>query len=100
MAQVSFGLELDVYDFCSPELKASLDGPRAAFKAHQDLLLEMKKAVKNADGQVGAGKGIGALGGRQALVPGGWGIRVGWGTAGSDFQVFPSLRATLYRTDR
>jgi hypothetical protein len=41
--QVSFGMELDVYDFCAPELKSQLDGPRAALKEHQDRLIEDRK---------------------------------------------------------
>lgn len=41
--QVSFTHELDVYEFCSPELKQTLDGPRAAYKAHQDRLIQRKK---------------------------------------------------------
>ena len=32
-----------MYDLCSPELKAQLDGPRAALKAHQDLMILEKK---------------------------------------------------------
>ncbi|GAX83580.1 hypothetical protein CEUSTIGMA_g11005.t1 [Chlamydomonas eustigma] len=43
LRKVSFGLELDVYDFCAPELKLQLDGPRAALKEHQDRLVDEKK---------------------------------------------------------
>ena len=58
--QVSFGLELDVYDLCSPELKALLDGPRAALKAHQDRLLEQKKLAGKPPAAAEAGAGAGA----------------------------------------
>ncbi|GAX83582.1 hypothetical protein CEUSTIGMA_g11007.t1 [Chlamydomonas eustigma] len=43
LRKVSFGVELDVYDFCAPELKLQLDGPRAALKEHQDRLVDEKK---------------------------------------------------------
>jgi len=46
LRKVGFTLELDVYDLCSPELKASLDGPRAAHKAAMDAQLEAEKAAK------------------------------------------------------
>ena len=45
---MSFGLELDIYDLCAPELKERLDGPRAALKAHQDRLIELKKVAAKA----------------------------------------------------
>lgn len=35
LRKVSFALELDAYDYCSPELKKTLDGPRAALKDAQ-----------------------------------------------------------------
>lgn len=43
-----------MYDFCSPALQQQLDGPRAAYKAHQDLLLEQAKLAKrvNKNGEV------------------------------------------------
>ena len=63
--QVSFGLELDVYDFCSPELRAQLDGPRAALKAHQDHLLQQKKV---AAGKVMSGGGRGLMSARAGAV--------------------------------
>lgn len=45
--QVAFQLELDLYEFCSPELKKALEGPRAAFKEAQDRAIEAAKKAKN-----------------------------------------------------
>jgi hypothetical protein len=45
---VSFQHELDLYEFCAPELRSALEGPRAAYKAHQDLLIQRSKDEKNA----------------------------------------------------
>eukprot|EP00199_Chlamydomonas_sp_CCMP681_P000977 CAMPEP_0119108676 /NCGR_PEP_ID=MMETSP1180-20130426/15598_1 /TAXON_ID=3052 ORGANISM="Chlamydomonas cf sp, Strain CCMP681" /NCGR_SAMPLE_ID=MMETSP1180 /ASSEMBLY_ACC=CAM_ASM_000741 /LENGTH=509 /DNA_ID=CAMNT_0007094321 /DNA_START=16 /DNA_END=1548 /DNA_ORIENTATION=- len=47
LRKVSFSLELDVYDLCAPELKKTLDGPRAAYKEAQDLAIEATKKLKN-----------------------------------------------------
>lgn len=56
LRKVSYGLELDVYDFCSPELKQQLDGPRAALKAHVDAVEAARKAMKKlaAEGEAGS----------------------------------------------
>jgi len=53
-AQVSFQHELDVYDFCAPELQRALDGPRAAYKAFQDRRIQQEKEEKNAKGKAAA----------------------------------------------
>lgn len=45
--QVAFPMELDVYDFCSPELKVKLDGPRATLKDEQDRASAAAKLAKN-----------------------------------------------------
>lgn len=45
--QVAFPMELDVYDFCSTELKAKLDGPRATLKDEQDRASAAAKLAKN-----------------------------------------------------
>lgn len=46
LPQVTFPADLDVYDFCTPELKKELEGPRAALKEWEDE-------------QVGRGAGVG-----------------------------------------
>lgn len=38
VAQVTFPLELDVYDFCTPELQKQLAPARDALKDYQDKL--------------------------------------------------------------
>ena len=40
ITQVTFQHKLDVYEFCTPELQKALDGPRAAYRAHQDRQLQ------------------------------------------------------------
>jgi hypothetical protein len=45
-AQVTYPLELDLYDFCSDQLKAALEGPRAAAKDAEDAAVERSKRVK------------------------------------------------------
>ena len=35
-SQVTFPVDLDVYDFCSDELRKELEGPRAALKEWED----------------------------------------------------------------
>uniref|UniRef100_A0A7S0WQE3 Ubiquitin carboxyl-terminal hydrolase n=1 Tax=Chlamydomonas leiostraca TaxID=1034604 RepID=A0A7S0WQE3_9CHLO len=47
LRKVSFQLELDCYDYCSPELKKALEGPRAAYKEVQDRAIEAAKKAKN-----------------------------------------------------
>lgn len=44
--QVTYPLELDLYDFCSDQLKAALEGPRAAAKDAEDAAVERSKRVK------------------------------------------------------
>mmetsp|Transcript_18136 Transcript_18136/g.50816 ORF Transcript_18136/g.50816 Transcript_18136/m.50816 type:complete len:526 (+) Transcript_18136:3-1580(+) len=51
LRKVSFQHELDVYDFCAPELREALDGPRAAYKAYQDRRIQQEKEEKNAKGR-------------------------------------------------
>ena len=46
--QVDFPLVLDMYDFCSDELKKQLAGPREAVKAEEDRKANMDRAVKKA----------------------------------------------------
>lgn len=45
--QVAFPMELDVYDLCSTELKAKLDGPRSILKDEQDRASAAAKLAKN-----------------------------------------------------
>lgn len=47
VSQVAFPMELDVYDFCSTELKAKLDGPRSILKDEQDRASAAAKLAKN-----------------------------------------------------
>lgn len=44
--QVTFPLELDVYDYCTPELQQQLSGPRTALKDYQDKLALEKRTAK------------------------------------------------------
>ena len=46
--QVDFPLVLDMYDFCSDELKKQLAGPREAVKAEEDRIANIDRAVKKA----------------------------------------------------
>jgi ubiquitin carboxyl-terminal hydrolase 14 len=52
LKKISYGLELDVYDNCSEELKKTLDGPRAALKAQLDSKVA-KPALPAADAAAG-----------------------------------------------
>ena len=45
-SQVSYPLELDVYEFCGPELKQQLDPARTRYKELQDRLVEERKTNK------------------------------------------------------
>ncbi|MEW5311044.1 MAG: hypothetical protein WDW38_002790 [Sanguina aurantia] len=47
LRKVAFPMELDVYDFCSTELKAQLDGPRSTLKDEQDRASAAAKLAKN-----------------------------------------------------
>jgi hypothetical protein len=53
---VTYPLELDAYDFCSPELKKALDGPRAALKDWQDKKAMEKKTAKQQKLEDGSAK--------------------------------------------
>mmetsp|Transcript_38368 Transcript_38368/g.85421 ORF Transcript_38368/g.85421 Transcript_38368/m.85421 type:complete len:521 (+) Transcript_38368:65-1627(+) len=55
LRKVSYPLELDVYDLCSPDLKAQLDPPRAALKAWKDEQVEAAKRAKGAAAKSAAG---------------------------------------------
>ncbi|KAF8058875.1 UBP7 [Scenedesmus sp. PABB004] len=46
LRKVTFPLEFDAYDFCTPELQAQLAGPRAALKDYQDKLALEKRTAK------------------------------------------------------
>lgn len=48
LKKISYGLELDVYDCCSEELKKTLDGPRAALKARLDSISSAAKTSQAA----------------------------------------------------
>jgi hypothetical protein len=43
-------MELDMYDFCTPELKKQLEGPRNALKEYLDKQAEEKKTKKQKQG--------------------------------------------------
>jgi ubiquitin carboxyl-terminal hydrolase 14 len=63
LRRVAFPLELDVYDLCSAELKAELEGPRGAFRAWVD-----EKALKGRAGGSKAVKEGGSGGGNSAAA--------------------------------
>lgn len=44
--QVTFPLDLDVYDFCTAELTKQLEAPRAALKDWEDKKASERKAAK------------------------------------------------------
>jgi ubiquitin carboxyl-terminal hydrolase 14 len=58
--QVAFPVELDVYDFCTPELQAQLKGPRDALKDHQDRLAVISRTAKTMKTEDGPKPGPGA----------------------------------------
>lgn len=47
--QVAFPFVLDMYDFCTPDLQASLAGPREAFKLAEDAKAGALKKQKTAE---------------------------------------------------
>lgn len=47
--QVVFPLVLDLYEFCTPEYKKELDGPRAAWQEAEDEKAGLEKAAEAAD---------------------------------------------------
>ncbi|GFH32787.1 ubiquitin carboxyl-terminal hydrolase, partial [Haematococcus lacustris] len=69
LRKVSFQAELDTYEFCSPELKKALEGPRAAYKAALDLAIEATKAAKNAAAKAAASVGQAAAGAAGTPAP-------------------------------
>lgn len=46
LRRVQYGMELDLLEWCAPDLKAQLEAPRAAHKAAQDALAAEKKTKK------------------------------------------------------
>eukprot|EP00879_Flechtneria_rotunda_P001744 GHRR01001907.1.p1 GENE.GHRR01001907.1~~GHRR01001907.1.p1 ORF type:complete len:495 (+),score=192.81 GHRR01001907.1:202-1686(+) len=46
LRKVTFPLELDVYDFCTPQLQKQLAGPRALLQNYQDKLAFEKRTAK------------------------------------------------------
>ncbi|KAG2501327.1 hypothetical protein HYH03_001119 [Edaphochlamys debaryana] len=50
LKKIPFTVEFDAYEFCSPELKKQLDGPRQALKEEQDRAIEAKKLAKKGPG--------------------------------------------------
>lgn len=58
--QVAFPAELDVYDFCTPELQQQLKAPRDAYKDYQDMLAQQKRTAKQLKTEDGAKPGPGA----------------------------------------
>ena len=46
LSQVSFPLVLDVYEFCTDELKKELEGPREAAREAADRAAGLEKAAK------------------------------------------------------
>jgi ubiquitin carboxyl-terminal hydrolase 14 len=53
--QVAFPLQLDVFEFCTEEVKAELKAPRAAMQAHEDAKAGLGKS-KSADPEIGGGE--------------------------------------------
>lgn len=60
LPQVAFPAELDVYDFCTPELQQQLRAPRDAYKNYQDMLAQQKRTAKQLKTEDGAKPGPGA----------------------------------------
>lgn len=58
--QVAFPAELDVYDFCTPELQQQLKAPREAYKDYQDMLAQQKRTAKQLKTEDGPKPGPGA----------------------------------------
>jgi len=58
--QVAFPAELDVYDFCTPELQQQLQAPREAYKDYQDKLAQQKRTAKQLKTEDGPKPGPGA----------------------------------------
>jgi len=54
---VVFPLVLDAYEFCSPEYKKQLEGPRAAWQEAEDWRAGLDRAAKTAAKADAAGKG-------------------------------------------
>lgn len=46
--QVAFPILLDMYEFCSDEMKKQLDGPREAVRHEEDRKANLDRAVKRA----------------------------------------------------
>ena len=67
LRKVAFPAELDAFEFCSDELRAALEAPRAALKEWEDEQVELKKRApkqqKLGNGSAAAGGGSGGGGG-------------------------------------
>lgn len=57
---MAFPAELDVYDFCTPELQQQLKAPREAYKNYQDMLAQQKRTAKQLKTEDGPKPGPGA----------------------------------------
>jgi hypothetical protein len=68
--QVAFPAELDVYDFCVPELQQQLKAPREAWKNHQDMLAQQKRTAKQLKTEDGPKPGPGAAAAELAAAGG------------------------------
>jgi hypothetical protein len=68
--QVAFPAELDVYDFCAPELQQQLKAPREAWKNYQDMLAQQKRTAKQLKTEDGPKPGPGAAAAEVAAAGG------------------------------
>ncbi|CAI7925567.1 unnamed protein product, partial [Closterium sp. NIES-54] len=75
LRRVTYPLVLDVYDFCTPELRAKLDGPRKRLRLADDIkvgLVEGKGKGKEGEADAaGKGEGTGEKEGEKMEVEGG-----------------------------
>lgn len=81
--QVAFPAELDVYDFCTPELQQQLKAPRDAYKDYQDMLAQQKRTAKQLKTEDGPKPGPGAAAAEAAAAGG----EVAAGSSGADVEM-------------
>lgn len=58
--QVAFPAELDVHDFCTPELQQQLKAPRETYRIYQERLAQQKRTAKQLKTDEGPKPGPGA----------------------------------------
>lgn len=85
--QVAFPAELDVYDFCTPELQQQLQAPREAYKDYQDKLAQQKRTAKQLKTEDGPKPGPGAAEAEAAAGDGPAAASAGAGGSGADVEM-------------